>query len=120
MLGPMNRFDTQPALQGQFKQGKKVYPLTGLVTANIIIHMHHPLKDIHKFGRGSVVITDPISGMFTYNWHQNDTSMEGLWEVWVELRTANGPLSSTNVEMLDITKRTSGYMKNVVGRMKIV
>ncbi len=49
MLGPMNRFDTQPALQGQFKQGKKVYPLTGLVAANIIIHMHHPLKDIHKW-----------------------------------------------------------------------
>jgi hypothetical protein len=119
MIGPMQLLDTAPAMHSQLKQGMKAFPLTNLTAANIIIHLHHPLRNIHKFGKGIVTITDSASGMFDYNWHQDDTNTEGQWEVWAELRTANGPLSSTNVEILEITNRTRGYTKHGVGRVKI-
>ncbi len=119
MLGPMNQFDTSPVLHGQFKQQAKIFPLTGLTAAAIILHLWNGQTETHKFGKGTISITDAASGMFDYHWHRDDTSTEGLWDVWVELRTADGPLSSTNTETLQVVKRITGYGKRGVGRVHV-
>lgn len=119
MLGPMNKNDTAPALHGQFKQGTAGYPLTGLTASAIILHFWQASTSTYKRGIGSVTITDSLLGKFDYHWHQQDTNTPGLWDVWAELRTSDGLLSSTNVEPLQVYNRVRATPYRAVGRLAL-
>lgn len=118
VLGPMNRFDTLPELQSQVKRGVAVYPLTGLQTTAVKVHMEQ--NNVHKFGQGTVTFTDAAAGKFNYSWHANDTNMPGIWDVWIEIIDPSGRIiSSTNTEPLEIVDRIRGYAKYMMGRVGI-
>jgi hypothetical protein len=120
MLGAMNVFDTAPEMQGQIKRGVKPYDLKNLQTTAIKVHLYQPRTNTHKFGKGTITFTDTTNGLFAYSWDSADTNTPGVWDVWVELTDANGKtLSSTNVELLQITNRMRGYSKHGTGRVRV-
>lgn len=119
-LGPMNVYDTAPVWHQQFKQGAAAYPLTGLQPSAIKIHFSQRGTRVHKFGRGTIVITDAANGLYDYYWNAVDTSTPGIWDIWAELTIAPGQtLSSINTEPLTITNRVRGYSKFGMGRLAL-
>lgn len=118
-LGPMNKGDTAPRGKFQFKQNATVFPLNASVD-KIVMHLWHAPSYTHKHGAGSIIFTDAASGRFDYLWDVNDTDTPGIWEVWAELFTIDGPQCSTNKETLEITDREKGYeSRHAVGRVNI-
>lgn len=119
-LGPMCTFDTTPPMRGQFKQGADSYSLSSVATTDIKVHLWNEQLQQHKFGKGTIAFTVPEEGRFTYAWSSSDTDTPGIWDVWAELLTDEGPLSSTNTEPLEIVYRNRGYQHYGMGRISLV
>jgi hypothetical protein len=78
-LGPMHVGDTGPPMSCTFRYRNAPLSLSG---ATITVYFYNTLTSDQRIGAGSIGMIDAANGLCQYNFHPNDTTLPGLFDIY--------------------------------------